>query len=73
MTDQQLVDKPQQRSDLRKFLGKEFFIVKRQVNWLFGDNNFAPGQLTKWTVFHSHQARKYNDQSRQVGHQRQLR
>src|SRR5690606_25322765 len=34
-------DKPQQRSNLRKFLGKEFFIVKRQVNWLFGNNNFA--------------------------------
>lgn len=41
MTNQQQVDKPQQRSDLRKFLGKEFFIVKRQVNWLFGNNNFA--------------------------------
>lgn len=38
---QQQVDKPQKRSDLRKFLGKEFFIVKRKVNWLFGDNNFA--------------------------------
>ena len=41
MIDQLQVDKPQKRSDLRKFLGKEFFIVKRQVNWLFGDNNFA--------------------------------
>ncbi len=41
MKDQQQVEKPQQRSDLRKFLGKEFFIVKRNLNWLFGDNNFA--------------------------------
>lgn len=38
---EQQVEKPQQRSNLRKFLGKEFFIVKRQFNWLFGDNNFA--------------------------------
>lgn len=41
MTTNQQVDRPRQRSDLRKFLGKEFFIVKRQVNWLFGNNNFA--------------------------------
>ena len=41
MTAQQQVDKPKKRSDLRKFLGKEFFIAKRQMKWLFGDNNFA--------------------------------
>jgi vancomycin resistance protein VanW len=41
MTHQQQVDKPHQRSDLRKFLGKEFFIFKRQINWLMSDNNFA--------------------------------
>ena len=41
MTTHQQVDKPLQRSDLRKLLGKEFFIIKRKVNWLFGDNNFA--------------------------------
>lgn len=41
MIDHQNVDKPKQRSNLRKFLGKEFFIVKRQLNWLFGNNNFA--------------------------------
>lgn len=41
MIDQLKVDKPKRRSDLRTFLGKEFFIVKRQINWLFGDNNFA--------------------------------
>lgn len=37
----QQVDKPKQRSNLRKLLGKEFFIAKRQFNWLFGNNNFA--------------------------------
>jgi vancomycin resistance protein VanW len=41
MTDPKQVDKPKKRSYLRKFLGKEFFIVKRQINWLFGGNNFA--------------------------------
>lgn len=41
MTNQQQVDKPKQRSDLRKFLGKEFFIVKRHLKWLINDNNFA--------------------------------
>ena len=37
----QHVDKPQKRSALRKFLGKEYFIVKRQIKWLFADINFA--------------------------------
>lgn len=41
MMNYQKVDKPQQRSDLRKFLGKEYFIVKRKFNWLFKDKNFA--------------------------------
>lgn len=41
MTNQQHVDKPQKRSGIRKFLGKEFFIVKRHFNWILGDNNFA--------------------------------
>lgn len=40
-TRQQQVDKPKHRSELRKFFGKEYFILKRQFNWLFGDNNFA--------------------------------
>jgi vancomycin resistance protein VanW len=40
MTTQQ-VDKPKNRSDLRKFLGKEFFTFKRQINWLLGDTKFA--------------------------------
>lgn len=41
MINNQQIEKPQQRSNLRKFLGKEFFIIKRQFNWLFGNNNFA--------------------------------
>lgn len=41
MIQEQQVEKPQHRSNLRKFLGKEFFIAKRQINWLFGRNNFA--------------------------------
>lgn len=41
MMNNQQVNKPKQRSNLRKFLGKEFFIVKRNFDWLFGDNNFA--------------------------------
>ncbi len=38
---QQQVDKPEYRSDLRKILGKEYFILKRRMVWLFGDYNFA--------------------------------
>lgn len=41
MINQQQVEKPQNRSKLRKFLGKEFFIFKRKINWLLGGNNFA--------------------------------
>ena len=41
MTDTQQVEKPKKRSVLRKFLGKEFFIAKRQFKWMFGGNNFA--------------------------------
>ena len=37
----QHVDRPQKRSALRKFLGKEYFIVKRQIKWLFAGNNYA--------------------------------
>lgn len=32
MINQQRVEKPQNRSRLRKFLGKEFFIIKRKIN-----------------------------------------
>lgn len=35
------VEKPQNRSNLRKFLGKEFFIFRRKIRWVFGNNNFA--------------------------------
>lgn len=34
-------DKPKHRSDLRKFLGKEFFILKRHANWIFSKTKFA--------------------------------
>lgn len=37
----QQVEKPRKRSNLRKVLGKEFFILKRQVNWLLDSSNFA--------------------------------
>lgn len=37
----QHVEKPKHRSKLRKFLGKEYFILKRRMNWYFGNNNFA--------------------------------
>jgi vancomycin resistance protein VanW len=41
MISQQQVNKPKKRSDLRKFLGKEYFILKRQINWWFGDSSFG--------------------------------
>ena len=41
MTQEHHVDKPQQRSRLRRSLGKEFFILKRQIHWLLGEDNFA--------------------------------
>lgn len=40
MINNQQVEKPRQRSNLRKFLGREFYIVKRKFNWLL-DNDFA--------------------------------
>lgn len=41
MTNPKVVEKPKKRSNLRKFLGKEFFILNRQINWLINNNNFA--------------------------------
>lgn len=41
MMNQHLVEKPTQRSPLRKVLGKEYFILKRRVNWLLNDAKFA--------------------------------
>lgn len=37
----QQVEKPIKRSDLRKTLGKEYFILKRRLKWLLHSNNFA--------------------------------
>lgn len=37
----QQVAKPKKRSDLRKFLGKEYFILRRQLHWYFGAESFA--------------------------------
>lgn len=36
-----IVEKPLQRSYLRKLLGREYFILKRRINWLFGGGKFA--------------------------------
>ncbi len=41
MKDKRDINKPKQRSNLRKFLGENFFILKRQIHWLFNNNNFA--------------------------------
>jgi hypothetical protein len=37
----QKIEKPRRRSNLRKFLGKEFFTLKRRINWWFGNDIFA--------------------------------
>jgi vancomycin resistance protein VanW len=39
--DQHKVSKPKNRSKLRLFLGKEFFIFKRKVHWMFNSRRFA--------------------------------
>jgi len=41
MIPHQQVEKPKHRSNLRKFLGKEYFISKRKLKWLFGNFDFA--------------------------------
>lgn len=41
MKTQNQVEKPKQRSSLRKLLGKEYFVLKRQINWLVGRQNFS--------------------------------
>lgn len=38
---QNQVEKPKRRGYFRKLLGREYFILKRQVNWVFGKNSFA--------------------------------
>ena len=37
----QKVAKPQIRGALRKFLGREYFILKRRFNWFYLRKNFA--------------------------------
>lgn len=39
--DPQQVEKPEKRSRLRQFLGKEFFVAKRKMDWLLSDTHFA--------------------------------
>jgi vancomycin resistance protein VanW len=41
MFDKERVDKPIQRSNLRRILGKEYFVLKRKLKWYFGKINFA--------------------------------
>jgi vancomycin resistance protein VanW len=40
MTHQE-VEKPEQRGFVRKILGREFFIIKRQLHWLFGGDRYS--------------------------------
>jgi vancomycin resistance protein VanW len=35
------IEKPQHRGPLRKYLGREFFILKRRLKWMFGNTHFA--------------------------------
>ena len=35
------LEKPIDRSLLRQILGKEYFILKRKLNWYFGDKSWA--------------------------------
>src|SRR5690606_4658424 len=40
------IEKPIQRSQLRQILGKEYFILKRKMNWLFGNKKWAVSKST---------------------------
>lgn len=40
------IEKPKQRSQLRQILGKEYFILKRKMNWLFGNRKWAVSKST---------------------------
>lgn len=40
----QKVEKPQQRGGLRRFLGKEYFILRRRLKWLNSNHRFAKVQ-----------------------------
>ena len=46
------VEKPQKRNAIRKYLGKEYFIIKRQIRWIFGGENFA--QVNQAVKFNNH-------------------
>ena len=41
MTLSNQIEKPKTRGRLRKFLGKEFFVLKRRAEWLFGNEKFV--------------------------------
>jgi vancomycin resistance protein VanW len=42
------VAKPEQRSAIRQLIGKEFFILKRRLDWLLGSEKYA------LTIQHKH-------------------
>lgn len=35
------IKKPEERGKLRQFFGREYFILKRKYNWIFGNNKWA--------------------------------
>ncbi|HLW62378.1 MAG TPA: hypothetical protein VKY33_03170 [Flavobacterium sp.] len=35
------IEKPRHRSRLRQIIGKEYFILKRKMDWFFGDKKWA--------------------------------
>ncbi|WP_103864664.1 VanW family protein [Aquimarina sp. I32.4] len=48
------IEKPKNRSHLRQLLGKEYFILKRRLHWVFGKKKFSKQQNTidfKHSVF----------------------
>ncbi|PJR03881.1 VanW family protein [Avrilella dinanensis] len=48
------IEKPKQRSQLRQIFGKEYFILKRKMDWFFGNKKWAVSKsekLFKNTVF----------------------
>jgi vancomycin resistance protein VanW len=49
------IEKPIKRSLARQFLGKEFYILKRKLNWIFGTKKWARNKSKgpfKFDVFH---------------------
>lgn len=41
------IDKPKHRSKLRQILGKEYFILKRKIDWYFGEKKWAKTRNTE--------------------------